>query len=185
MTADERAEIFRTMLRTRTAIDRMRQVGGPGVYAIFLEKDASVPGIAPGTDGLIYFAGVESLPEQIADLDFKTGKTGFSTLRQRLGALLKNEMGLKAIPRGNAIKDRDPHFFKFHPGDEGRLTQWMMKSLRIGVAAGSDLPDEEKAFSAQFKPALNTDTWKNPAGAKIEKLVEGCRAEAVKNGSPA
>lgn len=185
MTAEERAEIFRTMLRTRTPVDQLRQVGGPGVYAIFLEKDASVPGVTPGAEGLVYFAGAESLPEQIADLDFRTGKTGFSTLRQRLGALLKAELGLKAVPRGNAIKDRDPQFFKFQPGDEGRLTQWMMKSLRVGVAAGSDLPDEEKAFGAQFKPSLNTDTWKNPIGAKIEKLVEACRAEAVKSGSPA
>lgn len=52
---------------------------------------------------------------------FKTGRTGSSTLRRSLAALLRDELELRAIPRNTA---RPNHFadFAIDPEGDARLT---------------------------------------------------------------
>lgn len=177
LSRDERARVYRELVRTRSRIDGMRRVGGPGLYAVFLDPAVALPGVTPADGGLLYIGATDSLEEQLLDTHFKTGKSGFSTLRRMLGAVLKQELQLEAIPRGNSVKDKDPAFFKFR--QEGMLSQWMARSLRVAAAVGSDLQDEEHRFIADYRPPLNREGWKNPNAAKLDALLERCRVEAA------
>jgi hypothetical protein len=177
LSREERDSVYRELVRTRSRIDGMRRVGGPGLYAVFLDPAVTLPGVTPAEDGLLYVGGTDSLEEQLLDTHFKTGKSGLSTLRRMLGAVLKQELELVAIPRGNSVKDKDPALFKFK--QEGALSQWMARSLRVAAAVGSDLQDEETRFVADYHPPLNLEGWKNPVSARVVALLEACRDEAA------
>ncbi len=178
MTEEERARIFVTMSRGRHRIDELRQISGPGLYAIFLEEGAVLPGVEPGSERLLYIGETESLLERLAETHFKKGQTALSPLRRTLGAILKEELGLLSIPPTSATKDKDPSLFRFRPADETRLTRWMARHLRVAAAAGPDLQDEAPRFIARHRPAVNVEGWKNPARDRLEKLLQACRAEA-------
>ena len=155
----------------------MRRVGGPGLYAVFLDPAVTLPGVTAAEDGLLLVGATDSLEEQLLDTHFKTGKSGLSTLRRTLGALLKQELELIAIPRGNSVKDKDPALFKFK--QEGTLSQWMARSLRVAAAVGSDLQDEEGRFIDDYHPPLNLEGWENPVSARVAVLLEACRVEVA------
>ncbi|RQD67354.1 MAG: hypothetical protein D5S00_10375 [Tindallia sp. MSAO_Bac2] len=60
------------------------------------------------------------------------GKTGSSTVRRSLGALLKGELALKPIPRNMTdYSKRRLSFFRFDDESEDKLTRWMKRNLSI------------------------------------------------------
>src|SRR5690554_342466 len=73
----------------------------PGIYAIFFTgKNFPIKDYFPGEDEILYIGKTES-SSRSRDLKthFASGKTGSSTLRRTLGALLREELLLKPVPR--------------------------------------------------------------------------------------
>jgi len=149
----------------------------PGIYAIFLTDGASLKEF--GNDGQLLYIGIStrSLNERDFKEHFATGKTGKSTLRRSIGAILYDELSLAARPRGvpNDSKRIDNYTFE-NEGDE-RLTAWMKTNLEIGYWEGfqnidkKQLKDFEKQLTIQMKPTLDLDNSTRRFNPLAEKLT--------------
>ena len=102
----------------------------PGIYAIgFTGKVFPFPSgkSIVGKDEIIYIGKTEkSQKSRDAQTHFKSGKTGSSTLRRSLGAILRKELNLKPIPRSQTetiVRD-----YKFIEESEKQLTEWMIEN---------------------------------------------------------
>jgi len=101
---------------------------------------------------------------------FATGKTGSSTLRRSLAALLVERLSLVPMPRNLDNPDGSAHFALDPAGDE-RLSHWMAAHLSLAVwvkPCGVDLDGIETAVLRQLRPPLNL--------AKVGETRERLRA---------
>jgi len=67
------------------------------------------------------------------DTHFTSQKTGFSTLRRSVDALLKDELQSTAIPRGTGSSKSNYQNYRFTDAGEEKLTTWMESNLEIAV----------------------------------------------------
>ncbi|MCW3124542.1 MAG: hypothetical protein JWO03_200 [Bacteroidetes bacterium] len=159
----------------------------PGIYGFFLKNQSTLSDFGKG--GQIIYIGIskDSLHDRDFNQHFKTGKTGSSTLRRSIGAILKTNLKLKAIPRGgeNDSKRFDNYKFK----SEQLLTDWMIANLEIGnwvpsiALTNSQLRDIEKQITIELKPSLDLDNRTkrfNPLFDKLNTLRKECKTEAGK-----
>lgn len=109
----------------------------PGIYGItFLGGETTLKcgdsSIKPKT--LIYIGKTESSQiKRDVKNHFGTGKTGHSTLRRSIGALLLDDLELKPQPRSiTEATERKYTNYKFDDDGEARLTEWMKSNLGIG-----------------------------------------------------
>ncbi|MDM7891404.1 GIY-YIG nuclease family protein [Curtobacterium caseinilyticum] len=63
-------------------------------------------------------------------LDDVKVRSGSSTLRRSLSALLADELALRPVPRGKTAGDASKGF-SLHPEDERRLSAWMQDRLEL------------------------------------------------------
>jgi len=89
------------------------------------------------------------------DRQHLTEESGRSTLRMSLGAVLREELQLVAVPR----RPR-PHKsnYSFRPQDERQITAWMLSNLTVSWTVSvptADLECEEKRFVRELCPVLN------------------------------
>ncbi len=167
-------------------VNKVKLPKTPGLYGIFLGNDCSLGEFAQGHK-LIYLGKSEnSLAKRIEGTHLKSGKTGSSTLRRSIGAILKSELNLKAIPRSPNGKPNDFYNYKFTMEGEERLTNWMKANLEIGISplpsiSTSELKELEKGIIEYASPALNLDKnikSVNPLIVKLEALRKICKEEA-------
>ena len=166
--------------RTRATIAKLSAPGKSGVYAISLRTRKAFAGFPEGKDRLIYIGQCRNLVHRIFGQHFSTGKTGSSALRRSLGALLKHELSLKAIPRAPGPLERNVLNYRFDPDSEDRLTKWMCHHLEVGVHASPNYDALEHSLVQRFRPLLNLTTWPNPYRDKIKQLHNECADEARK-----
>ncbi len=175
---------------SRRPVERAIYPNYAGLYAIFLAQSASLGEFAKGGD-LIYFGKAE---HSLASRDFKThftsGKTGSSTLRRSIGAILKTDLGLKAIPRSPKRASTDLYNFKFTTDGEARLTNWMMTNLEIsffvpeGLNSTDALRSLEGTMLAFVKAPLDLDQRTkhlNLLADRLQELRAICKTEAEKS----
>jgi hypothetical protein len=105
--------------------------------------------------------------------------SSFSSPRRSLGAILKQKLGLKAVPRGSGKSKTDMTNYRFAGVGEKSLTDWMVEHLEYSFVVLEDgFGDVERALIECLHPPLNLNKWKNPQGAKIMQLREACADEA-------
>ncbi len=159
----------------------------PGIYALFFTgKDFPLADYNPQKDEIIYIGKTESSQANRDEkTHFTSGKTGSSTIRRSLGALLKDELSLVPIPRND--KDFDAgrkSFFKFDEPSEDKLTKWMKDNLALSFYAYEQPPSEidvlETGLIAEAKPLLNIDSKNpdNPYARIIKAARKACADEA-------
>lgn len=107
----------------------------PGIYAIFFRGDEfPMLGNLVKKHQLIYVGKTESSQEKRdAKTHFSDGKTGSSTVRKSIGALLYNDgYELHPIPRNDkdVLNNRFSHFI-FDDNGEKVLTKWMKDNLSL------------------------------------------------------
>jgi hypothetical protein len=146
-----------------------------GLYAIY----ASAPawrelGLGdPPDDRPLYVGKAEdSLVSRDLNTHFATGKTGRSSARRSLAALLADELELIAMPRRptNPEPSKWTHYALEDPGD-GRLTNWMRAHLTLAVWAGppgTRLPTVELEAMRAWLPPLNLTSVTTPWTAQIK-----------------
>jgi hypothetical protein len=83
------------------------------------------------------------------------GGTGFSTLRRSLGAILKAELRLVAIPRSAGASPTNARNYRFEEDGENRLSDWMRSNLAVAVRAVDDPDKVAGELVALLHPPLN------------------------------
>jgi len=182
-------QIIDELSRSRRPLDRARVdlPSVPGLYALFLSNSGSLPPFGGPTD-LIYIGKSES-SLQVRDFrqHFETGKTGHSTVRRSIGAILRRDLGLQAVPRKPDATKRELTHYKFRLEDEGRLSAWMRQNLDIGFVAlrlskKEEIRELERLALRAMMPPLNIDgtsARRNPCAKLLKALRAECMEEAA------
>lgn len=155
----------------------------PGLYAVHGGADVwAILGLGAPPDGRPLYLGKaeRSLAGRDVRTHFATGKTGSSTLRRSLAGLLRDQLGLSAMPRNPAKPGHFSNYGLDAVSDEA-LTVWMRTHLR--VSAWSSPPDAhlgelETALLLSLEPALNIDKVRTPWRAQVRAGRAALAAEA-------
>lgn len=149
----------------------------PGLYAIFGSPEVWEElglGVPPDERPLYVGKAEKSLLLRDVRQHFGTGKTGSSTVRRSVAALLKAKRGYVGVPRNPA---KPGHFSNYALGLEHdeRLTAWMLANLRLGTwspgDAGSVVLDEwETKVLDAWKPPLNLSKVKTAWSLELKRL---------------
>jgi hypothetical protein len=145
----------------------------PGLYAFYGDAHAwSDLGLTPAFgDQPLYVGKAErSLNGRDVGTHFARGKTGSSTVRRSLAALLTDRLDLAAVPRNLAKPDGSANF-GLDSASDARLSDWMEQRLLLAtwVSTGdATLGDVETAVVRQLRPPLNLDK----VGESRERLRE-------------
>lgn len=168
----------------RAGQSSLQDVGAPsrsGVYAFYLNEDRALPTVSDAGDRPIYLGLSSNLAERQYATHFEAGKSGFSTLRRSLGALLREELNLAPRPRGTGASDTNYRCYRFDDSGEQRLSKWMQEHLHVAVQAVADPKELEAQLIALACPPLNLTLWRNPDAPAIKAArkacVEAARAE--------
>jgi hypothetical protein len=175
--AQEKAAL-QDLSRTRCAIGKLPAPPKSGVYAIYLTRKALLAPFAEGEDGLIYIGLSSNLADREFEHHFSSENTGFSTLRRSLGAILKKQLDLRAIPRAPGPSETNVRNYRFISDGDSRLTAWMCEHLEVGIHASSSYPELEDFLVPELRPLLNLNKWPNPHRVEIKSLRKLCADEA-------
>ena len=180
--------ITKSFITTKQKVDGHKNYPTePGIYAFFLTDNSNFDDFGKG--GQLIYIGIakESLHDRDFNQHFKTGKTGSSTLRRSIGAVLKDKLKLTAIPRGTENDTKRFDNYKFV--EEQTLTDWMKANLEIGYwtpdkpLTYEQLRETEKLMTIELMPTLDLDIRTrrfNPLSDKLDKLRNICRTQAGK-----
>ena len=163
----------------------------PGIYYIRLSKSSNLGHFGTAYT-LIYIGKAEdSIKDRLVNQHFKTGKTGSSSLRKTLGAVLKETLSLRAIPRSETEQsNRRFSNYSFIEKDDIRLTNWMNSNLECCFIEHSKMNEIEKALilkkveirhTKRFLPTLDLDSATkkyNKFAKELSPLRKICKDEA-------
>lgn len=159
----------------------------PGLYAIH-GSSASWRGLGlgdPPDDRPLYVGKAEaSLPGRDLRQHFASGKTGSSTLRRSVAALLADGLGLVAIPRSRTGTDSAAAHYRLTDSGEVAVTDWMRSRLRIAVWVSDEkgeLASLERAVLAKLQPPLNLTGVHHRYGAQVRAARKRLAAQAKEN----
>lgn len=133
-----------------------------GLYAFYGDERAwSEIQLTPAFDGQPLYVGKAEMSLNGRDVGthFGTGKTGSSTLRRSLAALLSDELDLVPMPR-NLVKPDGSANFALEQAGDARLSDWMEHRLFLATWVKPDgvfLDNVETAVVRRLRPPLNLD----------------------------
>ena len=147
----------------------------PGVYAVFVVNPQHLPGIQVDSSGLLFIGMTKS--DLRRRIRFTHRQSGYSTLRRSLGAILKDQLGLRPSPPEPIALTANRHHYQF--ADESPLDDWMYSHLIYGFCTiEHHVRSIEMSLIKRLRPPLNFFGWENPQTAKIKALRDICRKEA-------
>lgn len=156
-----------------TALDVVPR--SPGLYAIYgslqawRDLDLDDAGLARA----LYVGKAEhSLVGRDVRTHFATGRTGSSTLRRSLAALLRNRLSLIPVPRNLDKPDGSANYGLESEGDQ-RLTDWMHEHLTLGSVAEVERP------GAGGSTARRVPAPREPGAARVTRRPAGHHATAT------
>jgi hypothetical protein len=161
-------------MRIATADRRVEHV--PGLYAVFANRGIwRELRLGRRPDGRPLYVGKaeDSLVGRDLKDHFADGRTGSSTLRRSLAALLRAELKLRAIPR-NPVRPADFDRFGLSSTHDARLMGWMRTRLWIAIwvaPEGCHLKTIEYNVKFSWLPPLNLDN-----GSRWQEFVKAERA---------
>ena len=177
-------EIASSIRNTRTPFREVENKipSDPGLYGIFLDSSAGVNLTSIANHPLDQPAYVgkakKGLKRRHLGEHFATGKTGSSTVRRSFAALLRPDLDLHPIRRGNTGKDQDFVSYKLDRVSDELLSAWMTSHLEIGWWAFTGQVDQlkrlEHSLIAHFQPPLNLQHSSHPAAAPVKSLRAEC-----------
>ncbi|WP_294538969.1 GIY-YIG nuclease family protein [uncultured Rhodoblastus sp.] len=168
---------IKTQLLEKHRAQKIPASVGAGVYAFFLAEANVIDGLSVEPPGLIYLGMTDTSLEKRNH--FHHAHSGFSSLRRSLGALLKEPLRLRAIPRAPGQSPSNTRNYRFRDEDELRLTDWMKSHLTYGFANVEVAANMvEKELIATLQPPLNLKGWPNPQRRHLLALRAVCKDEA-------
>lgn len=139
----------------------------PGLYAFYGDDAAWAElGLTPAFVGQPLYVGKaeRSLNGRDVGTHFAAGKTGSSTVRRSLAALLTDVIALVAVPRNLNRPDGSANF-ALDTASERRLSAWMDQRLSLATWSkpeGAVLDEVETAVVRRLRPPLNLDKVGEP-----------------------
>ncbi|MCW5876675.1 MAG: hypothetical protein KIS85_07300 [Anaerolineales bacterium] len=163
-------------VETHTNFPRERGLYAFGLAGQLEIKSSILHHLSEGS--FLYLGKSESsLHKRIKGTHLNTKRTGSSTLRRTLGAILREELNLTPIPRSSTEQtERRFRNYKFAPDGEKRLTDWMHENLLVTYWVAPPtvtLMHIEEQVIELSKPGLNLETY-NPHWAEIKNLRKMC-----------
>lgn len=171
-------EVLAGLNGSATRLAAVRAPAKAGVYAWFVDDPTTLPLLPDQGDDPIYVGLSKNLAQRGDETHFKSGRTGFSTLRRSLGALLEGDLNLRVVPRGTGPSEQNFRCYRFDDAGETRLTRWMQEHLRIGVMAYPSPEAIERELIALARPPLNLTGWSNPHAVELKALRKRCADKA-------
>ena len=149
----------------------------PGIFAVFIERRESLPGIEVPETGILYIGEASDLSERnLFDLP---GNLQVSSPWRTLGAILKDRLGLVARP-GTGKRACD--HYRFDDDGERELQSWIREHVLIATCR-TDGRDDRHALKEQlvrtYGPPLNLG-YRHRQRSKIVALRNRCKEEAGK-----
>jgi hypothetical protein len=145
-----------------------------GIYALFANKRNILRAIHLGRTGLLYI-GMTADPAGERN-HFAHAHSGFSSPRRTLGALLKDVLNLRAIPRSRGPSRTNWSNYRFSDAGEAALTRWMRQNLSMShvrmAASKAAIKTVEKRLIARLKPPLNL---KGMTGSETHRVLSELR----------
>lgn len=148
-----------------------------GIYGIFAKNLYCLPGVTIPQTRIIYVGMTKD------SLDtrnhFFAKSSGFHSPRRSLGAILKSELELQAVPRAPGPSPKNYDCYSFAGDGENRLSDWMGQNLDYAIVELEDnLMAVETETIKAMRPPLNLLGWPNPQGRHIKDLRKICKLEA-------
>ena len=166
--SDENVRCAVSALRgQRFNLDDVRVPTGAGLFAIYGTEETWKALGLNDCDGRPLYVGKAEVSLHSRDLraHFSSGKTGQSTVRRSLAALLRDALQLTPSYRHPERRERATHYGLEAPGDD-QLTEWMGANLKIAFwdkpAACENLADVERAVIDTCHPPLNLKDNESP-----------------------
>jgi hypothetical protein len=156
----------------------------PGIYAVVFIGDIFPLESARNSvqfEQIIYIGKTED-SQLVRDFNthFKNGKSGSSTLRRTIGAILLNRLALRPVPRSYTEKnERRFTNYRFDAESEEKITHWMNVNLALAYweysGNVSELKGIEDKIIDTLKPILNLKKNRaNPWYREIRSLRGRC-----------
>ena len=146
-----------------------------GVMAVYAHKNDLGFGLRNSDEIQMVFVDESGAA---AERHFVNGKTGYSSLRRSLAALLRNKYDLEAIPRSDNKIDADRYDnFTLNDAGEKILTDWMREHLQIAVITveKDKLRKTVQGLIDYNVPIFNLQNNKeNKYGPEIKRLRKKC-----------
>jgi hypothetical protein len=180
MTTPESIDRVVEQLQSSQRLPRERQPVTPGVYGLFVQAyDGSAENPGYIDEWELFYIGMTAGGRD----HFGYSHSGLSSPRRSLGALLKDKLKLRAIPRGTGKSRSDFTNYRFEPQGELALTDWMYEHLKVShvpVAGGKgQIHDMENQLLARLKPPLNLTGYPtNNLRRALREKRQLCRDEA-------
>tara|TARA_B100001971_G_C18189484_1_gene537724 strand:- start:184 stop:1338 length:1155 start_codon:yes stop_codon:yes gene_type:complete len=160
------------------------------IYAFFLSENSTLKEFC-SPNQLLYLGITErGIKNREINEHLKTGKTGKSSFRRSVGAILKKDLNLSAIPRSKTAEKKYAANYKFDESGEERLTKWIKNNCTFGYYFPNRKYDRnaleaiEDELTIAYRPTLNLarQTRKyNEFADALDDLREICRAEVKKS----
>jgi len=169
-------DAFRHLSNNRNSVTKFPEHPAPRVYAIFAKGLECLPGILLPPNGLVYIGLSSDLKQRN---HFNVKNSGYSSPRRSLGAILKTELNLAAIPRAPGSSTSNYRSFRFPDDGEDRLTQWMWSNLEYSIFRfDGNVKELERSLIRENEPPLNLTQWRNPQKKQIQAHRNICKEEA-------
>ncbi|MCW5874604.1 MAG: hypothetical protein KIS88_08170 [Anaerolineales bacterium] len=165
-----------TVVKTKSSLPKQ-----PGLYAFGLVGNpfSNSQFSSLGESSFLYLGkSQKNLHDRVMGKHLNSKRTGSSTLRRTLGALLLEELALTPLPRSTTEKtQRRFESYKFADEGEERLTYWMKKNLQVTFWVAPPqylfLKDLEAAVIKLSRPGLNLEAT-NPIRAELNLRRKHC-----------
>jgi hypothetical protein len=165
---------------------------GPGLYAMHGDARTWADlglGTPPDARPLYVGKAEASLIARDLNTHFGSGRTGSSTVRRSVAALLRDTLGLAGVPR-NPNKPERPANFGLLDVDDAKLGQWMASGLSLATwskpATCESLLAVERLLLARWSPPLNLQDnespWKTDVLAARKRMADDARRWARARG---
>ncbi|MCY3783328.1 MAG: hypothetical protein OXG79_06045 [Chloroflexi bacterium] len=161
----------------------------PGCYVLAAGPEAVRElGLTPRSDPVVLYVGKAEtgVRARVSRTHLVESRTGSSTLRRSIGALLRKKLDLNPQPRSEKPRDSKRYTnYRFDAAGEERLTKWIAARVRVIGVASADPCTTEADLIDQLRPPLNLTKlggWKNPDKRMIETKRKECAALARRHG---
>jgi len=179
-------EITNAISKTKSELGKTPLPDQQGIYAFFINNADDLGKF--GSKGQIIYVGLseKSLNSRETKTHMMSGQTGWSSLRRSLGAILKFQLNLTALKRDKNSAKLHADKYRFDGDGETRLTEWMIKNLKMGYWTTENpltlvkLREMEEETIIKLRPTLDLDkrTRKfNPLADELDNLRKICRDE--------
>jgi hypothetical protein len=150
----------------------------PGCYILSVRPEAcrELGDELVGPSCVLYVGKAgDSIESRVQGAHMISGRSGISTLRRSLGALLREALEMRPVPR--STNPGDVHRFQNYAFDmdgEQRLSAWILQNVLAAGITSSSPADTEHELIRELQPPLNLTGWNNPQRNRIKAARAVC-----------